>query len=92
MATVLIKIESTQAKIFPQGTIGGLYRFSIVETNLTQDTSDTSVTFTDVPPGNYTASVARLDNVGNLLAPAITTPFEVGVTIDIPTVVSVALS
>jgi len=97
MANVVVTI-TTVAQVFPVGTLGGLFRYTITDSAgvvVTQDSAELFSTFADVVPGDYIASAQRLDTAGAFLGSAISTKFTVPaptVPVDVPATITVALS
>jgi hypothetical protein len=83
VSTVTINVTpQTQGfPVSPPPPIPGDWRFMLLDPALTpvaqETTPNTSVTFTNIPPGNYTASCARLDTLGNVMGSITTSYFEI---------------
>lgn len=66
----VVLTSTVKSQSFPAGTVGGMWRFTITPvggTGTVQDTPDPIASFSDVPPGDYTATVQRMDTDGNSL-------------------------
>lgn len=99
MTNVVINI-TTVALSVPADTIVGsfLYLLRPTDTNIPAlpiNSADTTVTFSDVSPGDYTPSVARLDGSGQTIgAELIGASFNIPATtinVDVPATISIAL-
>lgn len=95
MARVSVVI-STVTQSFPAGTVGGNFKYSIEgDAVFEQQSTETSVAFDNVPPGNYIASAQLLDSVGGTLGDRISAPFTVAapsVDLQVPSTITVVLS
>jgi len=79
MATVIVTI-STKEQEFPAGTIGGNYAYDLIQggTALQHvESSQLSVSFSSVTPGDYSARAQRLDSSGTPIGSFITSAFVV---------------
>lgn len=85
---------STKSALFPAGTIAGVYRVIVSGPSVqTQDTDGTAPVLFDLPAGEYSAVVQRLDVNGVELGSAsvsftVTEPQQVA--IDIPDTITVS--
>jgi hypothetical protein len=97
MATVIVSV-SIKDQAFPAGTLGGNYAYDILQSGTSikhQESDQLSITFVDVPPGDYAARAQRLDSSGSPLGIAVTMAFVVPqptVNVSVPDVVTVTLA
>lgn len=97
--TIRIAIE-TKPQSFPAGTVAGSFQFKLTGPNgydRTQASDAAQIDFTDATaPGDYVATVIRLDAAGNQLGGAatgaVTIPAtDTSVSVDVPVTVTLSL-
>ena len=94
MRTVVVSFD-TQAQTFPGIFTPGKFRVDIGGSFPFQEVDGPSVTFPNVPPGDYVARVVRLNADGTELGAAVTTGFVVPedmTLVAVPLTVSVSIA
>ncbi len=96
MAQVVVTI-TTKPQDFPDGVVAGVIRVSL-NTGQTQDVTGLTASFSDIPPGTYSAFAKLLDSAGNKLGDAVSAGFTVPVpapvvnTLQVPDTVNVTVT
>jgi hypothetical protein len=92
-------IVAVMSQNFPAGTVAGALRYTLTSDagySATQDVASSEADFADATaPGNYTASVERLDAAGNVLGSAVTGTLTIDaseVAVDVPASITVSLA
>ena len=98
MSTVVVAVETTSTP-FPAGTVPAGIVISLSGGAVAPQTvtaAPYSASFSDVPPGTYTASAQAVDASGNALgAAAVSAEFTIAapdVNVDVPSTVTVTVS
>lgn len=96
-------VVATQPQKFPAGTVAGAFRYTLTSNagySSTQDVAGPEADFTDATaPGDYTATVERLDASGNVLGAAVSGSATIpapstddSVSVDVPASITVSLA
>lgn len=98
MATNVLVQITTKKVILPTGIVASGLRYNLLDASgavaFTLDSNESQVTFTSVGPGDYTASVARIDTAGEVIGDSIAQAFNIPTPVeyyDAPDTITVSL-